>query len=103
VGTIDPIESLRKGIDLLKASGVDVEVASRKRTCERNSRPTSAPRDGETLRVAKIASTLDGAVAMADGRVNGSPARPLDGRARPSRQSQRSWSEPGRCEATIPP
>ncbi|HEY5103748.1 MAG TPA: bifunctional diaminohydroxyphosphoribosylaminopyrimidine deaminase/5-amino-6-(5-phosphoribosylamino)uracil reductase RibD [Acidimicrobiales bacterium] len=69
IGMIDPDPRVcGKGIELLKASGVDVEVGIE----EENVRAQLAPYIWHRVTarpyvVAKIASTLDGVVAMADG------------------------------------
>jgi diaminohydroxyphosphoribosylaminopyrimidine deaminase/5-amino-6-(5-phosphoribosylamino)uracil reductase len=69
VGIFDPDPRVAgAGVELLKASGVDVEVGIEEETVRRQLAPyiwhrvTSRP-----YVVAKIASTLDGVVAMADG------------------------------------
>src|SRR5665213_2861 len=80
VGAIDPDPRVSgKGIELLKASGVDVEVGIEEESVRAQlasyiwHRVTARP-----YVVAKIASTLDGIVAMADGTsqwITGSAAR----------------------------
>lgn len=80
VGMIDPDPRVAgKGVELLKASGVDVEVGIEEEAVRRQlasyiwHRVTARP-----YVVAKIASTLDGVVAMADGTsqwITGAEAR----------------------------
>ena len=69
VATIDPDPRVSgKGIELLKASGVDVEVGVEGEAVRAQLAPYIWQRvTGRPYVVAKIASTLDGVVAMADG------------------------------------
>ena len=69
VGMIDPDPRVAgSGIELLKASGVDVEVGVEKTPCAAQLAPYLWQRvTARPYVVAKIASTLDGVVAMADG------------------------------------
>jgi diaminohydroxyphosphoribosylaminopyrimidine deaminase/5-amino-6-(5-phosphoribosylamino)uracil reductase len=69
VATIDPDPRVAgKGIELLKASGVDVEVGVEGDSVRAQLAPYIWQRvTGRPYVVAKIASTLDGVVAMADG------------------------------------
>jgi diaminohydroxyphosphoribosylaminopyrimidine deaminase/5-amino-6-(5-phosphoribosylamino)uracil reductase len=69
VGTIDPDPRVSgKGIALLKASGVDVEVGIEEESVRAQLAPYIWHRvTARPYVVAKIASTLDGVVAMADG------------------------------------
>jgi diaminohydroxyphosphoribosylaminopyrimidine deaminase/5-amino-6-(5-phosphoribosylamino)uracil reductase len=69
VGMIDPDPRVAgSGIELLKASGVDVEVGVEKEAVAAQLAPYLWQRvTARPYVVAKIASTLDGVVAMADG------------------------------------
>jgi diaminohydroxyphosphoribosylaminopyrimidine deaminase/5-amino-6-(5-phosphoribosylamino)uracil reductase len=69
VGMIDPDPRVAgRGIELLKASGVDVEVGIEKDAVAAQLAPYLWQRvTARPYVVAKIASTLDGVVAMADG------------------------------------
>jgi diaminohydroxyphosphoribosylaminopyrimidine deaminase/5-amino-6-(5-phosphoribosylamino)uracil reductase len=69
VGMIDPDSRVAgKGVELLKASGVDVEVGIEEEAVRRQLAPYIWHRvTARPYVVAKIASTLDGVVAMADG------------------------------------
>ena len=69
VGTIDPDPRVSgAGIELLKASGVDVEVGIEQDSVRAQLAPYLWHRvTGRPYVVLKVASTLDGAVAMADG------------------------------------
>ena len=69
VATIDPDPRVSgKGIELLKASGVDVEVGVEGDAVRAQLAPYIWQRvTGRPYVVAKIASTIDGVVAMADG------------------------------------
>jgi diaminohydroxyphosphoribosylaminopyrimidine deaminase/5-amino-6-(5-phosphoribosylamino)uracil reductase len=80
VGTIDPDARVAgAGIELLRASGVDVEVGVEEDIVRVQLAPYLWHRvTGRPYVVAKIASTLDGVVAMADGTskwITGEPAR----------------------------
>ncbi|HEY5111887.1 MAG TPA: bifunctional diaminohydroxyphosphoribosylaminopyrimidine deaminase/5-amino-6-(5-phosphoribosylamino)uracil reductase RibD [Acidimicrobiales bacterium] len=80
VGIIDPDPRVSgKGIELLKASGVDVEVGIEEASVRAQLAPYIWHRvTARPYVVAKIASTLDGIVAMADGTsqwITGSAAR----------------------------
>ncbi len=69
VGTIDPDSRVSgAGIELLKASGVDVEVGIEQDAVRAQLAPYLWHRvTGRPYVVLKVASTLDGVVAMADG------------------------------------
>ncbi len=69
VGTIDPDPRVSgSGIELLKASGVDVEVGIEEEAVRAQLAPYIWHRvTGRPYVVLKVASTLDGIVAMADG------------------------------------
>src|ERR1700735_3698533 len=69
VGTIDPDPRVSgAGVDLLKSSGVDVEVGVEEHAVRAQLAPYIWHRvTGRPYVVLKIASTLDGVVAMADG------------------------------------
>jgi diaminohydroxyphosphoribosylaminopyrimidine deaminase/5-amino-6-(5-phosphoribosylamino)uracil reductase len=69
IGTIDPDPRVcGQGIELLRASGVDVEVGIAEALVRAQLAPYLCHRvTGRPYVVAKIASTLDGVVAMADG------------------------------------
>jgi diaminohydroxyphosphoribosylaminopyrimidine deaminase/5-amino-6-(5-phosphoribosylamino)uracil reductase len=80
VGTIDPDPRVvGQGIALLRASGIDVEVGIEEEVVRAQLAPYLWHRvTGRPYVVAKIASTLDGVVAMADGTskwITGEPAR----------------------------
>ncbi|MGA2968676.1 MAG: bifunctional diaminohydroxyphosphoribosylaminopyrimidine deaminase/5-amino-6-(5-phosphoribosylamino)uracil reductase RibD [Acidimicrobiales bacterium] len=80
VGTIDPDSRVSgQGIALLRASGIDVEVGIEEDVVRAQLAPYLWHRvTGRPYVVAKIASTLDGVVAMADGTskwITGEPAR----------------------------
>jgi diaminohydroxyphosphoribosylaminopyrimidine deaminase/5-amino-6-(5-phosphoribosylamino)uracil reductase len=80
VGTIDPDPRVSgQGIALLRASGIDVEVGIEEDVVRAQLAPYLWHRvTGRPYVVAKIASTLDGVVAMADGTskwITGEPAR----------------------------
>jgi diaminohydroxyphosphoribosylaminopyrimidine deaminase/5-amino-6-(5-phosphoribosylamino)uracil reductase len=80
VGTIDPDPRVAgQGIALLRASGIDVEVGIEEDVVRAQLAPYLWHRvTGRPYVVAKIASTLDGVVAMADGTskwITGEPAR----------------------------
>jgi diaminohydroxyphosphoribosylaminopyrimidine deaminase/5-amino-6-(5-phosphoribosylamino)uracil reductase len=80
VGTIDPDPRVNgKGIEVLRASGVDVEVGIEEQVVRAQLASYLWHRvTGRPYVVAKIASTLDGIVAMADGTsqwITGEPAR----------------------------
>lgn len=80
IGTIDPDPRVSgQGIALLRASGVDVEVGIEEDVVRAQLAPYLWHRvTGRPYVVAKIASTLDGVVAMADGTskwITGEPAR----------------------------
>jgi len=80
VGIEDPDPRVRgSGIELLKASGVDVEVGIEADAVRAQLAAYLWHRaTGRPYVVAKVASTLDGAVAMADGTsqwITGDPAR----------------------------
>ena len=80
VGTIDPNSRVSgQGIALLRASGIDVEVGIEEDVVRAQLAPYLWHRvTGRPYVVAKIASTLDGVVAMADGTskwITGEPAR----------------------------
>jgi diaminohydroxyphosphoribosylaminopyrimidine deaminase/5-amino-6-(5-phosphoribosylamino)uracil reductase len=80
VGTIDPDPRVAgQGIALLRASGIDVEVGIEEEVVRAQLAPYLWHRvTGRPYVVAKIASTLDGVVAMADGTskwITGEPAR----------------------------
>jgi diaminohydroxyphosphoribosylaminopyrimidine deaminase/5-amino-6-(5-phosphoribosylamino)uracil reductase len=80
VGTIDPDPRVSgKGIEVLRASGVDVEVGIEEQVVRAQLASYLWHRvTGRPYVVAKIASTLDGIVAMADGTsqwITGEPAR----------------------------
>ena len=69
VGTLDPDERMRgQGVELLRASGVDVEVGVEEASVKAQLAPYLWHRvTGRPYVVAKVAATLDGVVAMADG------------------------------------
>ena len=69
VGTIDPDPRVSgAGVELLKASGVDVEVGVEETAVRAQLAPYIWHRvTGRPYVVLKVASTLDGVVAMADG------------------------------------
>jgi len=69
VGTLDPDAKVDgRGVELLKASGVDVEVGIEEEAVRAQLAPYMWHRvTARPYVVAKIASTLDGVVAMADG------------------------------------
>ena len=69
VGTIDPDPRVSgAGVELLKASGVDVEVGVEESAVRAQLAPYIWHRvTGRPYVVLKVASTLDGVVAMADG------------------------------------
>jgi diaminohydroxyphosphoribosylaminopyrimidine deaminase/5-amino-6-(5-phosphoribosylamino)uracil reductase len=69
IGTIDPDPRVSgSGIELLKASGVDVEVGIEEEAVRAQLAPYIWHRvTGRPYVVLKVASTLDGVVAMADG------------------------------------
>ena len=69
IGTIDPDPRVSgSGIELLKASGVDVEVGIEEAAVRAQLAPYIWHRvTGRPYVVLKVASTLDGVVAMADG------------------------------------
>jgi diaminohydroxyphosphoribosylaminopyrimidine deaminase/5-amino-6-(5-phosphoribosylamino)uracil reductase len=80
IGTIDPDPRVSgQGIALLRASGIDVEVGIEEDVVRAQLAPYLWHRvTGRPYVVAKIASTLDGVVAMADGTskwITGEPAR----------------------------
>jgi len=80
IGTIDPDPRvLGQGIAILRASGIDVEVGIEEDVVRAQLAPYLWHRvTGRPYVVAKIASTLDGVVAMADGTsqwITGEPAR----------------------------
>jgi len=80
VGIIDPDPRVSgKGVELLKASGVDVEVGIEEESVRAQLAPYIWHRvTARPYVVAKIASTLDGVVAMADGTsqwITGTAAR----------------------------
>jgi len=69
VGTLDPDSRVSgRGVELLKASGVDVEVGIEEQLVRTQLAPYLWHRiTGRPYVVLKVASTLDGVVAMADG------------------------------------
>jgi diaminohydroxyphosphoribosylaminopyrimidine deaminase/5-amino-6-(5-phosphoribosylamino)uracil reductase len=80
IGTIDPDPRVSgQGIEILRASGIDVEVGIEEDVVRAQLAPYLWHRvTGRPYVVAKIASTLDGVVAMADGTsmwITGEPAR----------------------------
>jgi diaminohydroxyphosphoribosylaminopyrimidine deaminase/5-amino-6-(5-phosphoribosylamino)uracil reductase len=80
IGTIDPDPRVSgQGIAQLRASGIDVEVGIEEDVVRAQLAPYLWHRvTGRPYVVAKIASTLDGVVAMADGTskwITGEPAR----------------------------
>jgi diaminohydroxyphosphoribosylaminopyrimidine deaminase/5-amino-6-(5-phosphoribosylamino)uracil reductase len=80
IGTIDPDPRVSgRGIELLKASGVDVEVGIEEEVVRAQLVAYLWHRvTGRPYVVAKVAATLDGVVAMADGTsqwITGEPAR----------------------------
>jgi diaminohydroxyphosphoribosylaminopyrimidine deaminase/5-amino-6-(5-phosphoribosylamino)uracil reductase len=80
IGTIDPDPRVSgQGIAILRASGIDVEVGIGEDVVRAQLAPYLWHRvTGRPYVVAKIASTLDGVVAMADGTskwITGEPAR----------------------------
>jgi diaminohydroxyphosphoribosylaminopyrimidine deaminase/5-amino-6-(5-phosphoribosylamino)uracil reductase len=80
VGTIDPDARVAgRGVELLRASGVDVEVGVESDAVRAQLAPYIWQRTtGRPYVVAKVASTLDGVMAMADGTsqwITGAPAR----------------------------
>ena len=105
VGTIDPDPRVSgSGIELLKASGVDVEVGIEEAAVRAQLAPYIWHRvTGRPYVVLKVASTLDGVVAMADGTASGSPARRRDAtRTSFAPRVRRCWSGRERCEVTTP-
>ena len=80
VGTLDPDPRVSgRGIELLKASGIDVEVGVEEDLVRAQLAPYLWHRvTGRPYVVVKFATTLDGVVAMADGTsqwITGEPAR----------------------------
>ncbi len=80
VGTLDPDTRVSgQGVAILRASGVDVEVGIEEETVRAQLAPYLWHRvTGRPYVVAKVAATLDGVVAMADGSsqwITSEPAR----------------------------
>jgi diaminohydroxyphosphoribosylaminopyrimidine deaminase / 5-amino-6-(5-phosphoribosylamino)uracil reductase len=80
VATLDPDPRVAgRGVEVLRASGVDVEVGVEEEVVTAQLAPYLwHRRTGRPYVVAKVASTMDGVVAMADGSsqwITGEPAR----------------------------
>jgi len=69
IGTLDPDSRVSgRGVELLKASGIDVEVGIEEESVRAQLAPYLWHRiTGRPYVILKVAATLDGAVAMADG------------------------------------